>query len=565
MAGLLEISFHLDLSPAPNAITQGVRGAGGHEAATSIEDTARAFLLGLVLDSVPSVRGVAEDLAPEEGFAHALTTEVPALGWDMKEQETHEELVSSMAGAPTHFVCFQQTHADVPIFGAQAIVELHGGVPLGVSGHASHKPVGSPQPTLSPEQALAAAARGGTTDGASAERVYFAMPEGWHLAYHVRGVCVPRESPEPTITAHGPGRSPRADSQLRDVLVDAHDGVILLEYSAVPLVAIAPSYAKGLDEEDNVREFYTQVRSDGTFELRDGLNSTTTYDAAGADIEGPRPPDPVRHDSGDWQGHHRAAVTAHNNAVVVLDYFRTKLKRSGIDNKNTEVVSIVRSTYKRHEKPPVWRNAVWWKDAMWYGQVYEAHLERYVSFATRLDIAAHEMTHGLIQNTANLIYFAESGALNESICDIFAVIIANSERVSSSTTKNWSWTIGAGLGVEGKDIRDLANPQRLGYPGHYDDYVKTLRDSGGVHINSNIHNRAAYNLLTAVDADGQVFGPDEVALLYYLALLRLGAVSTFRDALIALHHAAATLYRNRNAQRALAAITKAYADAGIVA
>ncbi|MDA6131403.1 M4 family metallopeptidase, partial [Escherichia coli] len=52
------------------------------------------------------------------------------------------------------------------------------------------------------------------------------------------------------------------------------------------------------------------------------------------------------------------------------------------------------------------------------------------SFAGGLDIAGHEMTHGVIEHTANLIYENESGAINESIADIlgnFAEMYATGE------------------------------------------------------------------------------------------------------------------------------------------
>src|SRR5687768_11485024 len=100
MSGLKDISFHLDLDgrPPPKAPARGP----GVEAATTLEGIAREFLEGAVLESVPSVRGIAGDLASDVGFQHIATTEAPG------ERGPRE----------SKFVVFQQTHDAIPIFGA---------------------------------------------------------------------------------------------------------------------------------------------------------------------------------------------------------------------------------------------------------------------------------------------------------------------------------------------------------------------------------------------------------------------------------------------------------------
>jgi bacillolysin len=545
MAGPKDVSYHAVLHPRRSPVKPS-RGRAAAGPAATHEVVAQQFLEGLVLEQLPSVRGISGDtMTPDDSFQHHSTTRAP----------------SEQGAQGSMFVAFQQTHKSVPIFGARATVEMDGMTAMAVAGSASERPDKSEVPKLTTQEAETVAAQGGDGKAESIELVfYFSEQDVWHLAYLVSGIRVPHKI---TSRGHGPGGSPRADAQLREVLVDAHDGAILLDYSATPLVAISPSYAKGLDEDGVEREFFTNQCDDGRYELRDDLNVTVTFDAEGNDIESPRPAAPVREAGGDWKDLHRAAISAHSNATIVLDYFRNTLKRSGLDNKSSALTSIVRSTYRRQEPPPTWRNAVWWKGAMWYGQ--ENRGDRIVSFATRLEIAAHEMTHGLIEQTAKLRYYKESGALNESLADIFGVIISNRARVGNASTDDWSWIIGKGLGAEGKDIRDLADPGRLGYPGHYTKLDPTSADNGGVHINSNIHNTAAYNVLRAKDAAGAMFRPDDVALLYYLALLRLGPLSTFRDALNALLHAAATLYRARGPDRVLEAIRTAYGAAGITA
>jgi Zn-dependent metalloprotease len=115
-------------------------------------------------------------------------------------------------------------------------------------------------------------------------------------------------------------------------------------------------------------------------------------------------------------------------------------------------------------------------------------------------------------------------------------------------------------------LRDMRDPTRTGSPDHMSKYVDTTDDNGGVHINSNIHNKAAYNVMVSKQDDQHgVFTPREVAVLYYLALTRLDKIATFVQVRNALLSVAATYFSGHpKRQDKLDAITKAYADVGIV-
>jgi Zn-dependent metalloprotease len=70
-------------------------------------------------------------------------------------------------------------------------------------------------------------------------------------------------------------------------------------------------------------------------------------------------------------------------------------------------------------------------------------------------------------------------------------------------------------------------------------------DHGGVHTNSGIHNKAAYNVLTSVNQGALVFTPVEVAAIFYLAVTqRLSRTSQFTDSRTAALDSARTLFRN---------------------
>lgn len=121
-------------------------------------------------------------------------------------------------------------------------------------------------------------------------------------------------------------------------------------------------------------------------------------------------------------------------------------------------------------------------------------------FTKAVDVLAHELGHAVTERTAGLVYEGQSGALNESMSDVFGACLK--QRVLDQSALEGDWLIGAGLflsGVEARALRDMAAPgtayddPALGrdpQPAHLDDYVDTTDDNGGVHLNSGIPNRA---------------------------------------------------------------------------
>ncbi|WP_134766631.1 protealysin inhibitor emfourin [Nocardioides sp. 1609] len=121
-------------------------------------------------------------------------------------------------------------------------------------------------------------------------------------------------------------------------------------------------------------------------------------------------------------------------------------------------------------------------------------------FTKPVDVLAHELTHAVTEHTAGLVYQGQSGALNESVSDVFAACLK--QRLLGQSPAEADWLIGAGLflpGVDARGLRDMAAPgtayddPALGrdpQPAHLRDYVETADDNGGVHLNSGIPNRA---------------------------------------------------------------------------
>jgi Zn-dependent metalloprotease len=129
-------------------------------------------------------------------------------------------------------------------------------------------------------------------------------------------------------------------------------------------------------------------------------------------------------------------------------------------------------------------------------------------FTGCMDVIGHELTHGVVQYSADLVYQGQSGALNESVADVFGSLVK--QYALGQRAADADWLIGAGLfgpGVRGTALRSLKAPgtayddPRLGrdpQPGVMEDYVETDKDDGGVHINSGIPNRAFQLLAVAL-------------------------------------------------------------------
>jgi Zn-dependent metalloprotease len=295
----------------------------------------------------------------------------------------------------------------------------------------------------------------------------------------------------------------------------------------------------------------------------------------------------IENSTSDWKNTNPAAVSAHVNATRVLDFLFRILRRNSIDDNGMVVENVVNCTSNQAPSPPEWLNAVWWQGRMWYGQ--QAQPGGSLSSLSRfLDVIAHELFHGITEHTAELVYESQSGALNESMSDIFGIIIRNWHLAPApGDVSTWSWEIGPGLGSGGNPLRSMDNPSSVGrwrrpdpaggsqivegYPDHMDQYailpVTQFYDWGGVHWFSSIHNFAAHKVLVSRRADNSViFSPEEVAILYYLVLTRLTRLSDFHDARTELIVVSDTLYSGDNARmtEAREAINQAYDAVGIV-
>jgi Zn-dependent metalloprotease len=119
-----------------------------------------------------------------------------------------------------------------------------------------------------------------------------------------------------------------------------------------------------------------------------------------------------------------------------------------------------------------------------------------------LDVIGHELTHGVTQREANLTYTGQSGALNESMSDVFGSLVKQYHLKQSAAKADW--LIGAEIvGPElAPALRSMKAPgsanQYDSQPADMDHYLQTTKDNGGVHTNSGIPNHAFYVTATTL-------------------------------------------------------------------
>jgi len=255
-----------------------------------------------------------------------------------------------------------------------------------------------------------------------------------------------------------------------------------------------------------------------------------------------------------------AVNQAYDGTGATWTMFSECFGRDSIDGQGLELLSSVH--YDRG-----YANAFWDGSQMVFG---DGDGEIFGGFTGSVDVTGHELTHGVTQYTANLAYEGQSGALNESISDVFGSL-AKQHNLGQSTEEA-DWLIGAGLfrpGVQGVALRSMKEPgtayddPRLGrdpQPAHMSDYVETEDDNGGVHINSGIPNRAFY--LTAAGIGGNAY--DDPGKIWYSALTSgdLSETATFADFAEATQAAARELFGDDSDQ--LEAATRAWQTVGVL-
>ncbi|MBK7869556.1 MAG: M4 family metallopeptidase [Saprospiraceae bacterium] len=246
----------------------------------------------------------------------------------------------------------------------------------------------------------------------------------------------------------------------------------------------------------------------------------------------------------------RTSVSAHYNAGKAYEYFENTFQRNSINGQGGNIISLINIV---DDDGSAMDNAFWNGAAMFYGNGNQAFT---APLAKALDVGGHEMSHGVVQNTANLEYQGESGAMNESFADIFGAMIDRDDwQMGEDISNPQIFPSGA--------LRDLSNPHNGGnslndngwQPAHVSEQYRGNQDNGGVHINSGITNRAYYLFATAI-------GKNKAEQIFYRALTAyLLRSSKFVDLRIAVLQAATDLHGANSAE--VTAAGNAFTTVGI--
>jgi Zn-dependent metalloprotease len=209
-----------------------------------------------------------------------------------------------------------------------------------------------------------------------------------------------------------------------------------------------------------------------------------------------------------------AVDEAFDGLGATFDFFWDAYQRSSIDGVGGPLLATVH--YGQD-----YDNAFWNGERMVFG---DGDGEVFVGFTGSLTVIAHELAHGVTEDSGGLVYQGQSGALNESISDVFGALAEQHHR--GQTADEASWLIGEGIftdAVQGVALRSMSAPGtaydddvlgRDPQPAHMDGYVQTRDDNGGVHINSGIPNHAFY--LTARALGGRAW--ERAGLIWYRTL-----------------------------------------------
>ncbi|HLO33505.1 MAG TPA: choice-of-anchor Q domain-containing protein [Anaerolineales bacterium] len=196
-------------------------------------------------------------------------------------------------------------------------------------------------------------------------------------------------------------------------------------------------------------------------------------------------------------------------AVGVYNLYLSKHNRNGIGDNNMPILSTVQ--YKTGYKDAFWNGA-----QMIYGDGY--------GFVSADDIVAHELTHGVTEVESGLFYYEQSGAINESLSDLWGEYYDQTNGLGNDAA-TVRWLIGENITGKGA-VRSMSSPPAYGDPDKMTSslYVKTEDDNWGIHSNSGVNNKAVYLMVAGGTFNGRTvkaLGWDKTAAIYYEAQTNL--------------------------------------------
>jgi len=248
------------------------------------------------------------------------------------------------------------------------------------------------------------------------------------------------------------------------------------------------------------------------------------------------------------------ANAAYDALEATREFYREVLERDSIDNSGLTIVGNVNFGVQ-------YDNAFWDGAEMVFGNGDDIIFK---DLTNDVDVPGHELTHGVTQYTAGLIYTDQPGALNEATSDIMGACV--DQYVNKLDAGTFNWLIGEGVMADdlyGEAIRSLAHPGTA-----YDnpiigkdpqpDSMAGYVPNGDPHLNSGIINRVFYLIATDL-------GSFPAAKLWYATLQNLWPTAMFTDAAYVCSEMARVLARDGVVEsQAAQTVRAAFHEVGIV-
>jgi Zn-dependent metalloprotease len=260
---------------------------------------------------------------------------------------------------------------------------------------------------------------------------------------------------------------------------------------------------------------------------------------------------------------------AYDALGATWDFYFNVFERNSIDDKGQQLIGTAHYSAD-------YDNAFYDGRQMVFG---DGDGQIFAPFTRSVDVVGHELTHGVIQAEAALIYWGQAGALNESLADVFGAMVKQYQLGETADVADW--LIGEGLFIPGAvepgasggaALRSLKQPgTAYGYPvkdpelgqdpqpAHMSKFVRTLKDNGGVHTNSGIPSHAFY--LAATNLGGHSW--ERAGRIWYETLQDplLRPTANFRDFARLTARTAGRVYGSGSEERA--AVREAWAQVGV--
>ncbi len=460
---------------AARRLTEGVHLGSGAEPArtTHAEDGSLRFL-----GAPPSGSLSPPGTTPEAAARRFMMERATAFGLDSPATAL-ETTRATVTGLRTS-VRMRQTYGGLPVFGAEAIVQVHRkrGIESAVSDvmrNTAGLDTGKIPltPAVDAAEAVSRAEQLVVRGAPGVATVVVEGPELLIFAPEVLGLGGVNRLAWSMVRA-----GVDAPWVKERVFVDARTGEVFLHFSLIQeaLAREVHDAANSTSDPGNL------VRTEGEPATSDP-NNTRTNGVAVPDAD----------DAYDFFGD-------------TYDFYWNEHGRDSIDGNGMVISGTVRFCPGSPSPCPM-ANAFWNGARMYFGE----------GFAGADDVVGHELTHGVTQHTSSLIYFGLSGAMNESFSDIWGEFIDLTNGAGNDAA-GVRWLMGEDL--PNGAIRDMKNPVNSGQPDSTCSpyWWEVGSDNGGVHINSGVPNKLCYLLTDGASFRGYTIsgmGISLVADLFY--------------------------------------------------